>query len=199
MAEGDPPDDDDLAIRMMDGEESALQESLERYAPKVFGYLKSQFKYALKEEEIEEALQRASLKVWEKAETYDSTKGKLSTWFTTIAHNQALDIIRRETRFKVVPWDESCEDIEAIEIDPGEQPLLEHVHDFIYNELVGFERIVGINFYITEEANPKRLAAQHGKSVGTVNVTKHKVKTKIEKEILAFKAKKQTRRAGTTP
>lgn len=136
MADKDPPDDDDLAIRMMDGDEHALQKVLELYGPKVFGYLKSQFKDALREEELEEALWRASLKVWENAERYDSTKAKLSTLFTTIAHNQALDIIRREKRFDAVPWNESCEDIEATDIELGEQPLLDHVHDFIYNSLV---------------------------------------------------------------
>lgn len=47
-----------------------------------------------KEELAEEVLQDVFLKIWDKIESYDATKGKLFTWMLNIARNQAIDKLR---------------------------------------------------------------------------------------------------------
>ncbi|MBA4055095.1 MAG: hypothetical protein C0490_10310 [Marivirga sp.] len=47
-----------------------------------------------KEELAEEILQDVFLKVWDKIESYDPSKGKLFTWMLNIARNQAIDKTR---------------------------------------------------------------------------------------------------------
>src|SRR5688500_15080976 len=48
-------------------------------------------------EAAEELTQDVFLMAWRKAARFDPTRGRLSTWLMTIAHNLAVDRLRRET------------------------------------------------------------------------------------------------------
>lgn len=48
-------------------------------------------------EAAEELTQDVFLTAWRKAARFDSARGRLSTWLMTIAHNLAVDRLRRET------------------------------------------------------------------------------------------------------
>jgi RNA polymerase sigma-70 factor (ECF subfamily) len=48
-------------------------------------------------EAAEELTQDVFLTAWRKAARFDPTRGRLSTWLMTIAHNLAVDRLRRET------------------------------------------------------------------------------------------------------
>ena len=47
--------------------------------------------------EAEELTQDVFLTAWRKAARFDASRGRLSTWLMTIAHNLAVDRLRRET------------------------------------------------------------------------------------------------------
>jgi RNA polymerase sigma factor (sigma-70 family) len=47
-----------------------------------------------KEEVAEEVLQDVFLKIWDRIESYDASKGRLFTWMLNIARNQAIDKTR---------------------------------------------------------------------------------------------------------
>jgi RNA polymerase sigma-70 factor (ECF subfamily) len=48
-------------------------------------------------EAAEELTQDVILTAWRKAARFDASRGRLSTWLITIAHNLAVDRLRRET------------------------------------------------------------------------------------------------------
>jgi RNA polymerase sigma-70 factor (ECF subfamily) len=48
-------------------------------------------------EAAEELTQDVFVMAWRKAARFDSSRGRLSTWLMTIAHNLAVDRLRRET------------------------------------------------------------------------------------------------------
>jgi RNA polymerase sigma factor (sigma-70 family) len=48
-------------------------------------------------EAAEELTQDVFVTAWRKAARFDATRGRLSTWLRTIAHNLAVDRLRRET------------------------------------------------------------------------------------------------------
>ena len=48
-------------------------------------------------EAAEELTQDVFVTAWRKAARFDSTRGRLSTWLMTIAHNLAVDRLRRDT------------------------------------------------------------------------------------------------------
>jgi RNA polymerase sigma-70 factor, ECF subfamily len=48
-------------------------------------------------ESAEELVQDVFLTAWRKAARFDASRGRLSTWLMTIAHNLSVDRLRRET------------------------------------------------------------------------------------------------------
>ena len=75
-------------------------------------------------EAAEELTQDVFLTAWRKAARFDASRGRLSTWLMTIAHNLAVDRLRREsgvTRPTLVLVDEVPEVVSLGE----EEPLIE--------------------------------------------------------------------------
>lgn len=63
-----------------------------------------------KEELAEEILQDVFLKIWDRIDTYDATKGKLFTWMLNIARNHAID----KTRSREFNKSKKTDDIENL-------------------------------------------------------------------------------------
>ena len=63
----------------------------ENYGRALYGVI---FKVVKNQEDCEEVLQDVLVKIWEKSEMYDSSKGKLYTWMLNIARNAAIDKVR---------------------------------------------------------------------------------------------------------
>lgn len=93
-------DEEGLAIRMMEGDQSALREVLELYGGRVRGWLHKRFSSVLQEGEINEAFNTASYRLWQSAGTFDKTQGSLGGWFLRIAQRAAQDILRREGKYQ---------------------------------------------------------------------------------------------------
>lgn len=53
----------------------------------------------------EDIAQRAFEQAWRHAQVYDSRRGSVRTWLTTIAHNLAVDVLRSRTYAPVDPED----------------------------------------------------------------------------------------------
>jgi DNA-directed RNA polymerase specialized sigma24 family protein len=87
------------------GNESALETFLKRHYRKVKGILVRRYKGVLDEYEIDWVLNQAALKVYNAADTFDSKKGTLAGWFTTIAINTAVDLLRGRPKEKLKPDD----------------------------------------------------------------------------------------------
>ncbi len=66
----------------------ALSELYDRYSAALFGVI---LRIVKSESLAEELLQETFVKVWNKAESYDSSKGRIFTWLLNIARNGAID------------------------------------------------------------------------------------------------------------
>ena len=190
-------DDEELALRMMEGDESALIMALKTFGPKVRGFLRRQFGNQLDDSERDYVFQTALVKFWKGISTYDTTKGSLRGWWIRIARNTAIDHIRGEKRYRVKykaeelgdPADDNhdeCGDVE-LPADSKEEKRLELIHDFIHNRLEGIEKAVALNcFAIGGDPDIVRLAAKLGKTRSYVDTVKSKVKKKIKAFVLAL-------------
>jgi RNA polymerase sigma-70 factor (ECF subfamily) len=70
---------------------SALEYLYDHYSGALFGVISR----IIKNDDIaQEVLQDIFLKIWDRIESYDPTKGKLLTWMVNIARNQAIDKTR---------------------------------------------------------------------------------------------------------
>ncbi|HEU4528068.1 MAG TPA: sigma-70 family RNA polymerase sigma factor [Actinomycetota bacterium] len=107
-----------LVEGLLAGNEDAVRALYARYARPIFTL---GLRLLGSPEAAEELTQDVFLAAWRKAATFDPSRGRLSTWLMTIAHNLAVDRLRRETgatRPHLVLVDEVPEVIGADEDEP---------------------------------------------------------------------------------
>ena len=92
-----------MALRKKD--RSAFEYLYDQYSGALLGVISRIIK---RETIAEEVLQDVFLKIWDRIETYDPSKGRLFTWMLNIARNQAID----KTRSKEYSKDKKTGDIE---------------------------------------------------------------------------------------
>jgi RNA polymerase sigma-70 factor (ECF subfamily) len=78
--------------RLTDGDEDAIRTIYGRFARPVFSM---GIRILGSSEAAEELTQDVFLTAWRKAAHYDPVRGRLSTWLMAIAHNMAVDRLRR--------------------------------------------------------------------------------------------------------
>jgi RNA polymerase sigma-70 factor, ECF subfamily len=116
-----PQAEQELMRRLVSGDEDAIRTLYGRFARPVFGM---GLRILGSRAASEELTQDVFLAAWRKAERYDAARGRLSTWLMTIAHNLAVDRLRRETgvtRPTLVLVDE----VPEVPAGGDEDPLLE--------------------------------------------------------------------------
>ncbi|MBN8650494.1 MAG: sigma-70 family RNA polymerase sigma factor [Cytophagales bacterium] len=81
----------ELVAWLLRKDRAALAYLYDHYSGALYGIV---LRIISKEEVAEEVLQDVFLKIWDKIEAYDATKGRLFTWMINIARNQAIDRTR---------------------------------------------------------------------------------------------------------
>jgi len=98
VARGDGPllarEELQLMEGLLAGNEDAVRALYARYARPIFTL---GLRLLGSREAAEELTQDVFLAAWRKAARFDPSRGRLSTWLMTIAHNLAVDRLRRET------------------------------------------------------------------------------------------------------
>jgi RNA polymerase sigma-70 factor (ECF subfamily) len=65
------------------------------------------------EENSQDVLQDAFVKIWKNIESYDSTKGTLFTWILNIARNTAIDKTRQRKNYSIQSLEESVRIVDS--------------------------------------------------------------------------------------
>lgn len=73
------------------GDESAFARVYDRYSPILLGLL---LRILRSRAEAEDVLQEVFLQVWQRAQSFDSTRGRAFTWLVTLARSRAIDRLR---------------------------------------------------------------------------------------------------------
>jgi RNA polymerase sigma factor (sigma-70 family) len=107
--------EEDLITRLRAKDRSALEYLYDHYSAAIYGVV---FRILKKEEIAEEVLQDVFMKIWDRFENYDASKGRLFTWMVNVARNQAID----KTRSKEISKEKKTGDIENVvsKIDSAE-------------------------------------------------------------------------------
>ena len=82
---------DALLIRFQQKDVKAFEQLHAMYAKNICGAIQV---IVNNEELAQEICQDVFVKIWDKAETYDSSKGRFFTWILNIARNAAIDEVR---------------------------------------------------------------------------------------------------------
>jgi RNA polymerase sigma-70 factor, ECF subfamily len=117
------PDDDAVVLaRILAGDESEFRTLVRRYEPKLRVYVGQIISV---DEEVRDLVQEAFIRAWRHLDQYDSTF-RFSTWLFRIAHNLAIDHLRRTKRPTVslsISEDDEGEEVRLDPPDPGRGPL----------------------------------------------------------------------------
>ncbi len=92
MAKGGTRSDEELAVAAGRGSEDAFRELVERFERPVYGLI---VRIVRRGELAEELAQEAFVKAWRALARFDPSR-KFSSWLFKIAHNTALDALRRK-------------------------------------------------------------------------------------------------------
>lgn len=131
-----------------------------------------------KQEDSEEALQDVLVKIWNKSDYYDDTKGRLYTWMLNIARNTAIDKVRSKI---------------------NKQNSKTDTHDILVHESIGSTaikpEIIGVkeltNLLSTEQKEVIELAYFQGYTqqeiADELNMPLGSVKTKVRSALIFLK------------
>jgi RNA polymerase sigma factor (sigma-70 family) len=84
----------ELAIRLLDGDDTVLRDILRLYGPAVHQSLTRRYKFIFCAEDIDDVIAVAIHQLWTACDTYDERKGCLRAWFWRIADNAARDVLK---------------------------------------------------------------------------------------------------------
>jgi RNA polymerase sigma-70 factor, ECF subfamily len=94
--------DNELVKIIRDDNPEMYQELISRYQGKLFAYL---YRLVGNREETEDLLQDVFIKVYRNLRSYDDQR-KFSSWIYRIAHNEAVNHIKRRYLKKFVSWED---------------------------------------------------------------------------------------------
>jgi RNA polymerase sigma-70 factor, ECF subfamily len=92
--------DADLHERLLLGERAAFDELYERYAAAAYGLA---FRVTGHEALAQDVVHDSFLALWRAPEAYDPARGPFRTFFLSLVHHRAVDVVRREERQRKLP------------------------------------------------------------------------------------------------
>ena len=90
-----PAGDTDLIGRAADGDERAMAELYDRYGQVLYAVA---YRIVGQRADAEEVVLDAFAQAWRDATRFETSRGSVAGWLTTIARSRALDLVRARTR-----------------------------------------------------------------------------------------------------
>ena len=119
MLDLSPIADEQLVVRVANGDASALEALYDRYVRQCFGLaLRLLGETALAEEVVQEVF----LKVWTQPGSYSAQKGKFVSWLLSLVHHRCIDELRRRSRTEVTIEDTGSGGVLDTQADPDPDP-----------------------------------------------------------------------------
>jgi RNA polymerase sigma factor (sigma-70 family) len=195
---------DDIALRLICGEESVLEDILRLpgYAPAIAKVLCQKYRGYLTEEDIRDVIVMAVTKLWEHRERYDDSKGSVRSYLHRIADNTAKDIQKhgwfKAKRLEVViqPKDEESDPLEQLaridhhpNLSPSDDPdsnsdLSTAIQDSLKTLRDEYRYILEADAYAGNEGvTLAHLAERLRVPVGTVKAWRSRAKEAFRKEL----------------
>jgi RNA polymerase sigma-70 factor (ECF subfamily) len=100
-----------LAQRLLERDEKALREAIDRYGRAVFGIARRVLAEASLAEEV---AQDTFLALWRRPGAYDPARGSLQAFLLGVARNKAVDLVRREESLR------RAREALTVEAEPGD-------------------------------------------------------------------------------
>lgn len=96
------PTDEELALAVVSGRREYYKELVKRYHKKLLLYLRHLIGSG---DEAEDLLQNVFVKTYENLRRFDQDR-KFSSWIYRIAHNEAVNYLKKKSRRRTVSWED---------------------------------------------------------------------------------------------
>ena len=106
-----------LLALVAQGDEASFAQLYDDLAPAVYGTIKRVLRDPSQSEEV---LQEVMVEVWRTATRFDSDKGSVAAWVSTMAHRRAVDRVRSEQSARDRTERESNKDV-MVSVDPADE------------------------------------------------------------------------------
>lgn len=122
---------DEITLKVLESDESALEDMLRHYAPKIESALAGKYRGLLNNSDMEDVVSMAIMKFWEAREAYDDKKSSIRSYLYCIANNVAKDILKhgwhKASRLECVVEQDLIEQSLKVENHPN-QPVPDSVN-----------------------------------------------------------------------
>lgn len=178
-AGGEPDDLTALAVRMKKGDRRAAVKLYDELLPKAYGFFLTR---TSERETAEDLAQDIFLKLVEKVESFDESRGRFAVWFWRMARNMLVDHYRAKREKPFSAFDEETVEAMAVHEMPDIDDRLQHrkVLRFVA-ALEKDDRDLFEMRYIAEMPYGE-IAALLERSEGALRVAAMRLKEKIKRE-----------------
>jgi RNA polymerase sigma factor (sigma-70 family) len=169
-----------LAVRMKKGDRRAAAELYDELLPKVYGFL---FTRTSKREVAEDLAHDVFIKLIEKIDAFDESKGVFVVWFWQVVRRMLIDFYRKKTETPFSRFGEG--EVEAMAIDeraPDIDGKLQREKISIFLGTLSESDRELFEYRWVAEMSYSEIAETTGKSEGSLRVAALRIKEKIKKE-----------------
>jgi RNA polymerase sigma-70 factor (ECF subfamily) len=110
-------DDNSLVGLVKAGHSEIYDEIVKRYEKKLFSYI---YRLVGNKEEAEDILQNVFVKAYRNIRTFDIER-KFSSWIYRIAHNEAINFLKKKNKKKFISWEDIVTSKDKIETKSEER------------------------------------------------------------------------------
>lgn len=170
-----------LAVRMKKGDRKAAAELYDELLPKVYGFL---FTRTSKREIAEDLAHDVFIKLIEKIDSFDESKGAFVVWFWQVVRRMLIDHYRKKQEVPFSRFEES--EVEAMAIDvsaPDIDIKMQHEKVFVFLRALSEDERELFELRYVAEVPYGEIAEITGKSEGSLRVAALRIKEKIKKEL----------------
>lgn len=164
------------------GNERAYRELVKRYRSKIFAYL---YRLARNKEEAEDLLQNVFVKVYNNIEKIDTSR-KFSSWIYRIAHNEAVNFLKKRSRRHLISIEDVQTSKDKLEItDNGQSPIDAWISKELKNEMdealeklpPKYKEVLILRYYL--DKSYEEMSEILGKPINTVGTLLNRAKKKL--------------------
>ena len=178
--------DNELIDVVRGGQTEQYAKIIERYQGKLFAYL---YRLIGNRDEAEDLLQDVFIKAYKNLRSYDSSR-KFSSWIYRIAHNEAVNFIKRKSLKRFVSWEDISSTKDKLESSSNEESAdgawirkesIKEVDDAINKLPIKYKQVLLLRYF--SDKSYDEIGEILGKPVNTVGTLINRAKKKLSDEI----------------
>ncbi|MDR3559782.1 MAG: RNA polymerase sigma factor [Candidatus Pacebacteria bacterium] len=161
-------------------------EIIERYQGKLFAYI---YRLVGSRDEAEDLLQDVFIKAYRNLKSYDAER-KFSSWIYRIAHNEAVNHIKRRSLKRFIPWEDVTATKDKLEMSSAEEDAQsswirketsQEVDQAINRLPFKYKQVLVLRYY--SDKSYEEISAILSRPVNTVGTLINRAKKKLAEEL----------------